>query len=73
MRADVPEEVTQLLVAYSTGDRDALNRLMPHLYDPLRQIAHRHLRQERPDHTLNTTALVHEAYLGGVKRVVWGT
>ena len=68
MRADVPEEVTQLLVAYSTGDRDALNRLMPHLYDPLRQIAHRHLRQERPDHTLNTTALVHEAYLGLVEQ-----
>ena len=48
MRADVPEEVTQLLVAYSAGDRDALNRLMPHLYDPLRQIAHRHLNFDTP-------------------------
>ena len=68
MQADAPTEVTQLLIAYSHGDPEALDRLLPHLYGPLRQIAHRHLRQERPDHTLNTTALVHEAYLGLVEQ-----
>ncbi len=68
MQADAPTEVTQLLLAYSHGDPEALDRLLPHLYGPLRQIAHRHLRQERPDHTLNTTALVHEAYLGLVEQ-----
>lgn len=57
-------EVTQLLVAYSNGDHEALDLLMPHLYDPLREIAHRRLRRERANHTLNTTALVHEAFLG---------
>jgi RNA polymerase sigma factor (TIGR02999 family) len=55
--------VTQLLVDWSKGDQDALNQLMPLVYDELRRLANRHLRRERPDHTLQTTALVHEAYL----------
>ena len=63
MAADTAE-ITRLLVAYSEGDRDALDRLMPRVYDRLRQIAHRHLRKERSDHTFHTTDLVHEAYLG---------
>lgn len=55
--------ITQLLAASSGGDPEALNRLMPLVYDNLRAIAHRRLGLERPAHTLNTTALVHEAYL----------
>ncbi len=58
-----PEEVTQLLVAWESGDQAALNQLMPLVYDELHQIAHRYLRRERADHTLQTTALVNEAYL----------
>ncbi len=58
-----PSDVTQALVALSGGDRAALDRLLPLVYDQLRQIAARALRQERADHTLSPTALVHEAYL----------
>jgi RNA polymerase sigma factor (TIGR02999 family) len=56
-------EVSELLVKWGYGDQDALNQLMPLVYDELRRMARRYLRQERPDHTLQTTALVHEAYL----------
>ncbi len=56
-------DVTQLLAAYTDGNRDALDRLLPLVYDHLRRLAHARLRQERSDHTLNTTGLVHEAYL----------
>lgn len=56
-------DVTQLLVAYNDGDRAALDRLLPLLYDELRSLARRHLRRERDDHTLSTTGLVHEAFL----------
>ncbi len=56
-------EVTRLLVASVAGDGHAFDRLIPLVYDDLRRIAHRRLRSERADHTLNTTAVVHEAYL----------
>lgn len=56
-------EITQLLEACSNGEPEALDRLMPLVYDDLRAIAHRRLALERADHTLNTTAVVHEAYL----------
>ncbi len=56
-------EVTQLLVAWSNGDRAALDRLMPLVYTELRRLAHHYMKRERPDHTLQTTALVNEAYL----------
>ena len=56
-------EVTQLLVAYGAGERDALDQLLPLVYDELRRIAARYLARERRDHTLQPTALVHEAYL----------
>jgi RNA polymerase sigma factor (TIGR02999 family) len=55
--------VTQLLEAHRRGDPDALERLMPLLYGELRRLAAYYLRAERPDHTLQPTALVHEAYL----------
>jgi len=58
-----PGHATQLLVHSTAGDAAALNKLIPLVYAELRRIAARVLRQERPDHSLNTTALVHEAYL----------
>jgi RNA polymerase sigma factor (TIGR02999 family) len=56
-------DVTQLLQAYREGDREAFDRLVPLVYDDLRRIARRHLGRGRRSETLNTTGLVHEAYL----------
>jgi RNA polymerase sigma factor (TIGR02999 family) len=56
-------EITVLLKAWSAGDQTALNRLTPLIYDELRRIARHHIRKERQGNTLQTTALVHEAYL----------
>lgn len=56
-------EVTRLLQDWSEGRRDALDKLLPLVYDELRRLAHSYLTRERPGHTLQTTALVHEAYL----------
>src|SRR5262245_55581802 len=56
-------EVTQLLLAWSRGDRAALDQLMPLVYGELRRLAKHHMRRERAGHTLQTTALIHEAYL----------
>jgi RNA polymerase sigma-70 factor, ECF subfamily len=58
-----PQEVTNLLGQWSHGDDAALAELTPLVYDELRRIAHRHMGGQRPDHTLQTTALVNEAYL----------
>ena len=57
------ESVTELLAAWSQGDGTALENLLPLVDRELRQIAHRHMRRERPGHTLQTTALLNEAYL----------
>ena len=57
------ESVNELLSKWRTGDQDALGALMPLVYKELHGVAHYYLRKERPDHTLQTTALVHEAYL----------
>ena len=56
-------DVTALLLAWNKGDRDALEHLMPLVYQELHRIAAAHFRRERPEHTLQATALVHEAYL----------
>ena len=56
-------DVTELLREWSEGDQQALSELLPIIYNELRQVAHRYLRRERAEHTLETTALVHEAYL----------
>src|ERR687890_2526784 len=56
-------DVTQLLLEWSKGDRQSLDKLLPVVYQELRRLAQHHLRQERPDHTLQATALVHEVYL----------
>lgn len=65
--------VTQLLVSWGDGDTTALNQMLPLVYKELRRIAVNHLRRERSDHTLQPTALVHEAYLRLVDqtRVNW--
>lgn len=55
--------VTELLLAWGGGDKAALDELMPVVYDELRRLARSYLSRERPGHTLQTTALVHEAYL----------
>jgi len=56
-------EITRLLQDWNDGNREALDKLLPLVYDELRRLAHSYLTHERPDHTLQTTALVHEAYL----------
>ena len=58
-----PSNVTSLLVQLTDGDRDVLNELLPLVYDELRKLAAKYLRREREGHTLQPTALVHEAYL----------
>lgn len=55
-------EITRLLQNWRGGDRSALDTLLPLVYKELRRLAHFHLRKERPDHTLQSAALVHEAY-----------
>lgn len=55
--------VTDLLVRWRSGDGDALQALIPLVYDEMRRLAHRYLRRERPGHTLQSTALVHEAFV----------
>jgi len=55
--------VTELLVRWRSGDDEALQSLIPLVYDEMRRLAHSYLRRERPDHTLESTALVHEAYV----------
>ena len=57
------QEVTQLLVDWSQGDQAALQKLTPLVYEELRRLAHHYMEGQRPDHTLQTTALVNEAYL----------
>ncbi len=57
------QEVTGLLIAWSNGDRAALDQLMPLVYRELRRLAHNYMDRERPGHTLQTTALVNEVYL----------
>ena len=61
--ASDPETVTRLLHEWSDGNQQALEEMLPLIYDELRRLAHNFLYRERPGHTLQTTALVHEAYL----------
>jgi RNA polymerase sigma factor (TIGR02999 family) len=69
----LPENITQLLNQWSDGDERALDRLTPLVYEELRQQAARYLRRERPGHTMQTTALINEAYLRLIdaKEVRW--
>ena len=63
MATTSPQELTQLLMAWSQGDATALEKLTPLVYQELHRLAHRYLGRERTGHTLQTTALVNEAYL----------
>jgi len=69
----LPGEITLLLADLQAGNRSAESRLMPLVYNELRRVAGRYMRGERPDHTLQPTALVHEAYLRllGQHDVAW--
>jgi RNA polymerase sigma factor (TIGR02999 family) len=58
-----PKDVTQLLNDWRNGNQEAFDKLMPLIYDELRRIAGRYMSRERPDHTLQATGLVHEAYM----------
>lgn len=70
-----PSEITQLLEDWSGGDEAALEKLFPLVYRELHRLAGAYMRRERQDHTLQTTALVHEAYLRlvGQQNVRWQT
>jgi RNA polymerase sigma factor (TIGR02999 family) len=61
--ADSSQPVSELLVRWKDGDQGAFEALLPLVYDELRRLAHHHLQAERHNHTLQSTALVHEAYL----------
>ena len=63
MAHEAPSQVTKLLQDWRAGERSASDALLPLIYDELRRLAHHHLRNERPNHTLQSTALVNEAYL----------
>jgi RNA polymerase sigma factor (TIGR02999 family) len=71
--ASAPQDVTQLLQAWSRGEASALEKLLPLVYAELRRRARRYMARERPDHTLQTTDLIHETYLRlvGAKPVDW--
>lgn len=74
MRADLAaNDLTGLLIEWAKGDKAALDQLTPLVYDEIRRIAHRYVKHERDGQTLQTTALVHEAYLrlAGSQRVDW--
>jgi RNA polymerase sigma factor (TIGR02999 family) len=73
MMTEIPSPgITQLLLDWSRGDQSALEALTPLVYDELRRLAASYMRRERPDHTLQSTALVHEAYVRLVdQRVEW--
>src|ERR1700680_4672096 len=73
MAVPSPQDVTQLLVAWSNGEEEALERLTPLVYNELHRLAHRYMGREREGHTLQSTALVNEAYqrLINLKDVSW--
>jgi RNA polymerase sigma factor (TIGR02999 family) len=68
MRTPQPNEIPQLLPRWSRGDQSALGELKPAVYDELYEPAHNYLRRKRPDHTLQPTALINEAYLRLIKQ-----
>ena len=67
------DDLTGLLIEWREGDKAALARLMPLVYDQMRSIAHRYVQRERDGHTLQTSALINEAYLrlAGQQKVGW--
>jgi len=68
LEESINSSVSSLLVKWREGDEEALRDLLPLVYDELRRLAHHYIRKQRPDHTLQSTALVHEAYLRLLKQ-----
>jgi RNA polymerase sigma factor (TIGR02999 family) len=73
MQARSPQRITELLVAWSAGDQSALEQLAPLVHSELHRLAHQYMARERPGHTLQTSALVNEAYMRLIewKNVRW--
>ena len=73
MGAPSSRDITGLLQAWGRGDNEALQKLVPMVYEDLHAAARRYMAHERPDHTLQTTALIHETYLRlvDVRQVKW--
>lgn len=73
MSANQPDSITQMLIELTDGNREVVNQILPHIYDELRRLASSYLRKERTNHTLQPTALVHEAYMKLIdqNRVKW--
>jgi RNA polymerase sigma-70 factor, ECF subfamily len=73
MTTPSPKELTQLLVDWSNGDQEAINILMPLVYEELRRLARNYMRRERPGHSLQTSALINEVYLRLIdqKNISW--
>ena len=73
MSEQAPNEITRMLIELTDGNRDVVDQILPHIYDELKRLASSYLRRERSDHTLQPTALVHEAYMKLIdqKRVHW--
>lgn len=73
MSANQPDSITQMLIELTDGNREVVNQILPHIYDELRRLASSYLRKERSNHTLQPTALVHEAYMKLIdqNRVKW--
>ncbi|MBI4468183.1 MAG: sigma-70 family RNA polymerase sigma factor [Acidobacteria bacterium] len=71
--ASSPHQVTHLLLAWNQGDSSALEQLIPLVHEELHRLARKYMRNERPGHVLQTTALIHEAYLRliDVDRITW--
>ena len=73
MSQPISSEITQMLIELTDGNSEVVNQILPHIYDELRKLAGSYLRRERSDHTLQPTALVHEAYMKLIdqKQVKW--
>ena len=73
VRTVAPNQISCLLRSWNDGNRNALDELLPLVYEELRRQAHRYLRRERRNHTLQTTALIHEAYMNLIEQpnVIW--
>jgi len=73
MKDESPHDITQMLIELTDGNTEVVNQILPRIYDELRKLASSYLRRERADHTLQPTALVHEAYMKLIdqKKVHW--
>ncbi len=73
MTARSSRQISQLLAGWGHGDREDLDKLIPLVYEELRRLAHRYMRRERPGHTLQTSALINEAFIRLIRVDFHGT